>query len=118
MLHTETKNNCFIYESPCRRVSTLALDRLHLTDKPGSFEDSKISSLDRVDRWVERGVNEDSHFMLHCFSSERNVKPHIIKATSLFRNGPHESHCGVFYVPKSSGSKSCKCCNPLHVTQS
>lgn len=57
--HTETKNNCFIFESPCRRVSTLPLDRLHLKDKPGSFEDSKISSLDRVDRWVERGVNEE-----------------------------------------------------------
>ncbi len=57
--HMETKNNCFIHESPCRRVSTLPLDRLHLIDKPGSFEDSKISSLDRVDRWVERGVNEE-----------------------------------------------------------
>lgn len=43
--------------SPCKRASTLPLDRLHLKDKPGSFEDSNISSLDRVDRWVERGVN-------------------------------------------------------------
>lgn len=65
--------------------------------------------------WERRkwGTLENSHFMLRCVSSERNVKPHIIKATSLFRNGPHESHCGVFYV-----LKSCKCCNPLRVTQS